>query len=212
MTRSNHPIRVVGLSTSPRLEGNSDLLLQAVLEGARHQGAETQPIWVGHGRLGPCTACHSCRTTGSCKIPDEFQPTMTQILSADRLVFATPVFFAGVCAQAKLLIDRCQTYWVRHHLLGQAPPRDPRQHAASLVAVGREVEEEQEQFQCLQRTARAFFDALGFGPAPDLYVGGLVDRGDVVAHPTALAQARDLGRLLVENTATALRELAQHAS
>lgn len=201
---SSTPLQVLGISTSPRLEGNSDLLLQSVLQGAERNGAIIQHLWVGQARFGLCTECNFCYSTGSCKISDDFQPTMAKILAADRLVFATPVFFAGVCAQAKTLIDRCQAYWVRRYRLDKSPPRTENTHIASLVAVGSDPEPGH--FACLQKTARIFFRALGFGPAPDLYVGKVVKRGDIANHTKALSQAQALGQALVFHDPIRLRD------
>jgi multimeric flavodoxin WrbA len=204
MNTTDSPMHVLGVSTSPRLEGNSDTLLRAVLQGAQDAGADVQHLWLGNARLGFCTECNFCHTTGSCKIADDFQPTMQRILTADRLVLATPVFFAGFCAQAKLLIDRCQAYWARHHLLGSLPPREPARHVASLLAVGRD--EEPGSFACLQQTKRILCSSLGFGRAPDMYVGAVVHRGDIQAHASAQSRAWKLGHNLVTGDPSALMD------
>lgn len=206
MNPDDSPVHVLGVSTSPRLEGNSDTLLRAVLRGAQEAGAEVEHLWIGNARLGFCTECNFCYTTGTCKIADDFQPTMQRILSADRLILATPVFFAGFCAQAKLLIDRCQAYWVNRHQLGQQPPRDPARHLASLLAVGRD--RDPGDFACLQRTKEILCSALGFGRAPDLYVGAVVQRGDLMAHATALSRALALGHSLVRDDPSDLTQAA----
>ena len=206
MNTANSPMHVLGVSTSPRLEGNSDTLLRAVLQGAQSAGADVDHLWLGHARLGFCTECNFCYTTGTCKIADDFQPTMQRILAADRLVLATPVYFAGFCAQAKRLIDRCQAYWVRHHQMGITPPRDPARHSASLLAAGRD--NAPGHFASLQKTKEILCAALGFGQAPDLYVGAVVHRGDIVSHTSAQARAEQLGHNLVKSDPSILQEAA----
>lgn len=206
MNTADSPIHVLGVSTSPRLEGNSDTLLRAVLLGAQKAGADVDHLWLGNVRLGFCTECNFCYTTGTCKIADDFQPTLHRILAADRLVLATPVYFAGFCAQAKQLIDRCQAYWVRHHQLGGTPPRDPARHTASLLAVGRD--NPPGHFACLQQTQKILCTALGFGRAPDFYVGAVVNRGDIVGHASAQTRAQQLGDDLVKNDPSTLQDAA----
>ncbi len=206
MNTADSPLHVLGVSTSPRLEGNSDTLLRAVLQEAQRVGAHVDHLWLGHARLGFCTECNFCYTTGTCKITDDFQPIMQRILAADRLILATPIYFAGFCAQAKRLIDRCQTYWVRHHQLGMAPPRDPSRHMASLLAVGRD--DPPGHFASLQQTQRILCRALGFGPAPDFYVGAVVNRGDIAGHARAQSCAQELGRNLVKQDPSTLRDAA----
>jgi multimeric flavodoxin WrbA len=98
-------VKVLGISTSPRIKGNSDLLLRQALAGAKSAGASTEYVRLADYKIGPCIECNDCYTTGRCSVQDDYQQLLSGILDADRLIFATPVFFMTVCAQAKTLID-----------------------------------------------------------------------------------------------------------
>jgi len=111
----------------------------------------------------------------------------------------------AVCAQAKLLIDRCQCLWSRKYLLKQplfaGGPRDRR---ALVIAVG--GSKSRKMFECVRLTMRYYFDALEVREAADLFVNRVDGRGDVRRHPRALAEAFRLGEALVDPAAPAPAE------
>ena len=106
-------VRVLGISTSPRARSNSDALLRRALDGAESTGAEVEYLRLADFNIGPCIECNACYKTGVCAVRDDYQKVLSKMTEADRLVFATPVFFMSVCAQAKMLIDRGQCLWAR---------------------------------------------------------------------------------------------------
>lgn len=95
--------------TSPRREGNSDLLLRQALSGAQQAGSAVEYLRLCDYRIAGCRECYNCSATGYCSTKDDYQPILDKMLEADRLILATPVFFMTVSAQAKLLIDRGQS-------------------------------------------------------------------------------------------------------
>ncbi|MCU0915223.1 MAG: flavodoxin family protein, partial [Planctomycetes bacterium] len=110
-------LRVLGISTSPRRDGNSDRLLREALAGAEQAGATVEYLRLCDYRLEGCSECGDCASTGDCSIQDDYPILLDKMLAADRIAFATPVFFMTVGAQAKLLIDRGQCLWVRQTVL-----------------------------------------------------------------------------------------------
>ncbi|MHC4088073.1 MAG: flavodoxin family protein, partial [Planctomycetota bacterium] len=109
-------VKVLGISTSPRVDGNSDLLLRQALAGAESTGAEIEYISLRDLNIAPCNECNFCYKHGTCSIEDDYQMLSSKMLEADRLIFATPIFFMTVCAQAKALIDRCQCLWAHKYV------------------------------------------------------------------------------------------------
>ena len=110
-------VKVLGISTSPRAGGNSDLLLRRALEGAESAGAEIEYIHLTDYNVGTCIECNACYATGRCVVEDDYQQLLEKLLNTDRLIFATPIFFITVCAQAKMLIDRGQCLWAHQYIL-----------------------------------------------------------------------------------------------
>ena len=96
-------MKVLGISGGPRKEGNSDLLLREALEGAGSAGADTEYVALRDLTVAPCVECNACCRTGDCRIEDDFQSVLQHLLAADRIIFASPIFFMGV-AQVGILI------------------------------------------------------------------------------------------------------------
>ena len=99
-------MKILGLSFSPREKGNTELLMDAVLAGARRHGAETELYRGVEKDIKPCDACGSCFKTGECPIEDDMQELYVKMLEAEGILFGTPVYFYSMTAQGKCVIDR----------------------------------------------------------------------------------------------------------
>jgi multimeric flavodoxin WrbA len=97
---------VVGISCSPRKDGNTDILVNEVLKTARENGCETEFISVVGKNLSGCIACEKCLENNKCSIDDDMQEIHASFIRADAIVFGTPAYFANVSSQAKAVIDR----------------------------------------------------------------------------------------------------------
>jgi multimeric flavodoxin WrbA len=100
-------MRILAISGSPRGEQSSTRrLAELVLEGARSVGAQTELADLGELHICYCTACNACHVTGNCVIHDDIEPLREKMLAADGLVLGSPLYFEGVTAQLKTVIDR----------------------------------------------------------------------------------------------------------
>lgn len=97
--------RILILSSSPRRNGNSDLLCDRFAEGAKKSGHQVEKIRLAGKKIGYCTACYACKM-GKCPQNDDVPEILEKMLAADVIVLATPVYFYTMCAQLKALIDR----------------------------------------------------------------------------------------------------------
>jgi len=188
-------LKVLGISTSPRLKGNSDLLLREALTGAEFAGAQVEYLRLCDLKIGPCVECNCCYTTGRCRVEDDYQMVLEKMLDVDRLIFATPVFFMTVCSQAKMLIDRGQCLWASKHILKkplfETGRRDRR---AMVIAVG--GSKSTKQFDSIRLTMKAYFDALDIKYVANLFINKVDARGAIKTHPSALKEAFRLGKEL----------------
>jgi multimeric flavodoxin WrbA len=186
-------LKVLGISTSPRKGGNSDLLLLQALAGAHSAGAITEYIRLSDFDIRPCTECNCCYADGVCIIADDYQQILDKILHADRLIFATPIYFMIVCAQAKMLIDRGQSVWALRHILKKQPSASQPAQAgrAMVIAVG--GSKSKKQFESVRLTMKSYFDALGINYVFNLFVNQVDSLGAITGHPTALNEAFRLG-------------------
>lgn len=190
-------LKVIGISASPRLNGNSDLLLRQALAGAKSAGAQTEYLRLADFKIAPCIECNSCYKTGRCVVKDDYQIISAKILDADRLIFATPIFFMAVSAQAKALIDRCQCLWAQKYVLKKplitTAGRDRR---AMVIAVG--GSKSKKMFDCIRLTMKYFFDALDINYAVNLFVNKVENIGQIKEHSSAIKEAFTLGQKLAD--------------
>ena len=98
--------KVLVLSASPRIEGNSDTLCDQFIKGAEASGNEVEKIYVHNQTIGFCMACYACKKTGSCVQRDDMFAILDKMVNADVIVLATPVYFYTMNGQLKTLIDR----------------------------------------------------------------------------------------------------------
>ena len=100
---------IIALISSPRKNGNSTLLAQKIADGAKAAGARVETVNLHRMNIKPCTACDKCHTADDkfCIIKDDMQKLDKKILSADALIYASPIYWFTVSAQLKLFMDRC---------------------------------------------------------------------------------------------------------
>lgn len=97
---------VLILSTSPRPDGNSEILAEEAARGARDAGNRVEKITLRDKTLGFCRGCLVCQTTMHCVLSDDADEIVQKMLQADAVIFATPVYFYGMSGQMKTLLDR----------------------------------------------------------------------------------------------------------
>jgi multimeric flavodoxin WrbA len=73
-------VKVLGLSGSPRREGNTDILLEEMLRGAEERGAKTERIIISKLKFSPCLECHGCDDTGKCVLDDDMEKVYPKLL------------------------------------------------------------------------------------------------------------------------------------
>jgi multimeric flavodoxin WrbA len=99
-------MKILGISGSPRKDGNTVAMLNEALNAAKAEGAEVELYSVAGKNIQPCEGCWSCIKTGKCKINDDMHTLIDKILAADGLILGTPIYFWGMTAQLKAVIDR----------------------------------------------------------------------------------------------------------
>jgi multimeric flavodoxin WrbA len=177
---------------SPRIKGNTDLLLDEALEGARKQGAEVEKIVVDKLNIAPCKEYYGCLRDGNCVIRDDMDDVYPRLVAAGAVMVASPMFFYGVSAQMKALIDRCQALWARKYVLKWKMGEAPRKGA--LIAVG--ATKGEKLFEGPRLVVRYFFKALDAEYSDELLVRGVDQRGEIKEHPDTLREAFELGERL----------------
>ncbi|MEW6427913.1 MAG: flavodoxin family protein [Thermodesulfobacteriota bacterium] len=188
---------------SPRKGGNSEILLDAFLAGAREEGGEAEIVRVNDLLFRPCQNCGGCARTGQCVLRDDLTPVYERIENAAWLAVCSPIYFYGVSAQTKMFIDRMQAYWSRKHLLGDPRLNDPaRRRPGVFLSVA--ATSGPRIFSGAVLEVRYGMEAMGFAYSGEVLVRGVDSRGAMEKRPEELAAAARLGAALVRGELAAV--------
>ena len=176
---------IVILVGSMRKGGNTDLLARRFAEGAaEHNNVEI--ISVADYKVAPCIGCNTCfnRESHACFRRDDMEVIYEKLLRADILVIASPVYFYGISAELKAIIDRLHTpmrnsFAIRKLVLLLVG-------AANLPNL----------FDPILLQYKMILDFFHLQDCGKVLVSGVKDKGDIFGHP-ALDEAYRLGQSIM---------------
>jgi len=149
-------MKIVAILGSPRgMSGNTGLLLDGVIHGARDAGAEVQLFSLANYDVQPCRGCEACHISGECPIADNFAALLAAVTAADGLVLASPNYILSVTAQLKAFLDRLSGPIHLQTFTGK--------YAAAVVTAGGPGSDEVEQYllRALRMTGCATVGSVG---------------------------------------------------
>ena len=103
-------MRILVIESSPHKNGSSNLLADHFIRGAREVGHEVNTFDAAQATLHPCLGCEVCGMSGPCCQKDDMAGLKEQILGSDMVVFVTPLYYFGMSAQLKTVIDRFYSF------------------------------------------------------------------------------------------------------
>jgi multimeric flavodoxin WrbA len=189
-------MQVIAFLGSPRKDGNTSLLLAEAIRGVGEAGLAVRTFNLAHMKIRPCQNCGGCDETGVCVIQDDEMPAIYAALrEASRIILASPIFFAGLSAQTKAMVDRCQAFWCEKYLLNRPLPAGPEGRKGLFLTVG--GMKTGKGLECGGASATAFFRTLNVLEHVSLGYRPVDAKGAIREHPTALQEAFAAGRELV---------------
>jgi multimeric flavodoxin WrbA len=174
-------MKILSLIGSPRKGGNTDILVEKIMEGARTKGHSVGKIHLYDYEIRPCVDCRKCkRGDYSCALKDGMQDIYPLLTEADLIIFGTPVYWYGPTAKMKLLLDRLRPFIASEGMKGKK----------GVVVVPSE-----EGAGCcgpLLEMFRMSFHYLGMGWAGEI-LAQAYERGEIKKSPRELTSAHALG-------------------
>jgi multimeric flavodoxin WrbA len=192
-------MKLVGIYGSPRKAGNTDLMLDAFLEGTGAAEREISRVYVRELDIRGCLGCGHCDKAGVCIQKDDMRQVYPLLEEAERIVVASPIYFYGITAQLKLLVDRAQAPFMKREIArkkGNVVGEGPERRGFVLLAGatrGKRL------FECSVLTIKYFFDALGVFFSGELCFKEVDERGAILHHPRAIEECRQAGRNFTVN-------------
>lgn len=142
------------INGSPR-KGNTYEALKAVIRGFGNiNGMEMSTVDAAKVKVAPCMACDACTENGRCVFNDDTNPIMDAVMESDMIVFATPVYWWGVTAQMKTIIDKLYSKV-------SAIQADKAGKKIGLIVTG-EAEQDNPQYKLIEKQFRCICEYLGW--------------------------------------------------
>ncbi|MHA1443983.1 MAG: flavodoxin family protein [Candidatus Hodarchaeales archaeon] len=184
--------KILGIVGSPRRGGNTDLLVDEILKGAKESGAETEKVFLYKLKINPCDGCNVCfkNKNGNCKYEDDFAVVKKKMEESSTWIIGTPVYWWGPTAIMKAFIDR----WYQHNITSQFF-RD--KSMILVVASGGESESYSRHVVGMMEDITKY---VGLVLKDKIICTGVGKRGDVNNRPDVLEKALNAGRKIFEKT------------
>jgi len=189
-------MKLVAIYGSPRVNGNSDLMLKNFLEGAATVPNVTiEEIRIRRLNIKGCLSCGYCDTKGTCIQKDDMHKFYKALATCDRIVVASPNYFYSVPGQLKCFIDRTQALFMAQKLPADVDaglrPLKPQNRKGFFLGVG--ATKGKRLFDCCKKTMYYFFDAIGVEYGGDYCVNQVDKKGEIKKYPEILKKCREFG-------------------
>jgi multimeric flavodoxin WrbA len=194
------PIKVLAFAGSPRRHGNSETLLDWVLGGMiTDPDVVIEKIALTEGNVNPCRGCNACEKLNKCVQRDGMDIMHDKIIDADVILLSSPIYCMGIASQAKALIDRAQVFRSRKYVLKLPivpPERKGKRLGVFLASAGQNWSNV---FDAAVPSVKCFFHVIDIKDSDISYlmINAVDEKGAIDRHPTARADAEQLGKTTI---------------
>jgi len=177
-------MKTLALIGSPRKGGNTDILVDQILQGGKTKGHTSEKLYLYDYEISPCIDCRNCKKGDYvCTVNDGMQEIYPKMQEADLIIFGTPLYWFGPTGKMKLLMDRMRPFDANDKLRGKkgvivAPSAEETKVCGPLI----------EMF-------RLAFDYLGMEFAGKV-LAQAYEKGEIRQNQEVLKQAYELGTSL----------------
>lgn len=191
------PIKILAFAGSPRRHGNSEILLDWVLASmSEDQDIRIEKIALTEADINPCRGCNACETLNKCIQRDGMDIYHDKIVEADCIILSSPIYCMGLAAQVKALVDRAQVFRSRKYVLKLPvvpPERKGKRLGVFLSTAGQHWDYV---FDAAIPSVKCFYHVIDIRDSDIRYlmINGVDEKGAIEHHPTAQADAANLGK------------------
>lgn len=175
---------VLIISTSPRKNGNSEMLAASFAKGVSEAGNNVEIVSLTDKKIEFCRGCLACNKTLRCVMHDDADMIREKMLEVDVIVWATPIYYYSISGQMKTMIDRSNPLYASDYKF-----RD-----VYLLATA--AEDEESTVEGAVKATQGWVDCFEKAELKGVvFAGGVNDKGDIEGHDT-LTKAYELGKLI----------------
>lgn len=182
--------KMLGIIGSPRKKGNTDILVNKILDGAKEEGVEVETLFLNDLNIKECDGCHACWKNSQCSKKDDMNDIYPKIIENDIIIFGTPVYWYGPTALMKMFMDRFVYF--------NCPENRSKIKGKGAVLVVPFEEDNPAAVKPLLIFFDECFQYLGMKLLGKIIVPGITLRGEILKKDNYLKEAFDLGKILVK--------------
>jgi multimeric flavodoxin WrbA len=205
------PIKVLAFAGSPRRGGNSETLLDWVLDTMRMEpDVEIEKIALDEADVHPCRGCNACEILNMCVQRDGMDVLHDKIISSHVMILAAPIFCMGINAQSKALVDRFQVFRSRKYVLKLpvvAEELEGKRQGIFLSTAGQKWDYV---FDGAIPTVKCFFHVVEIRDKDIHYlmINGVDEKGAILSHPTAKSDAQEMAKDVILKARRLLKQVS----
>lgn len=160
-------MKILIITGSPRKNGNSNFLVDNFIKGAQEKGHQIFRFDSAFKKVHPCIACNKCGMNGDCIFNDDFNYVRENLVDSDMVVFATPMYYFGISAQIKTVIDRFYAVNGKIHI--------PKKTALIMTY----ADTEEKEAQPIKKHFETLINYLGWTNVGEIVASGVWTQGSV---------------------------------
>jgi len=203
------PIKVLAFAGSPRRGGNSETLLDWVLDAMRKEpGVEIEKVPLDEANINPCRGCNACEALNKCVQRDGMDVLHDKIISCHILILAAPIFCMGINSQSKALVDRFQVFRSRKYVLKLPVVAEELKGKRQGIFLSTAGQDWDYVFDGALPTVKCFFHVVEVRDRDIHYllVKGVDEKGAILSHPTAKHDAEKLAKDVIAKVRSLLEQ------
>lgn len=180
-------MKIVGICGSPRIGGNTEIMVKEALRGAKSVGAVAELVHLGKVKIEWCNGCLKCEEDG-CPIKDDMEWINKKLAEAQGFIFGTPARWNLLSAQLKLLIER----------MSPIAPDKTRGGKAVVLGVGELSKKDKDSIKKAVESIKFFLEPAEVEVIGEVVAFGARDAGEIKKQPKVLKECFELGRKLAK--------------
>ena len=180
--------KILGIMGSPRRNGNTHILMDRIIEGAKDAGADTELVIIADLDIAPCDGCYVCYEQKPCNKEDDMMEIYDKFMEADTIIYGTPLYWYGPTAIMKTFFDRLQYF--------TAPDNLPIVNGKKAVIATVYEEEGITPAAPLLLMYERGFAYMGFELVDTILVPGVLEKGVIKEKKEDLEKAYKVGKSL----------------
>jgi len=183
--------QILGIIGSPRINGNTHVLVSKILEGAEKEGAKGDIIFLNDLNIKECDGCHSCWKGNECSKCDDMNNLYPKIIESNVIIFGTPVYWYGPTALMKAFLDRFVYF--------NCPENREKIRGTAAILVVPFEEDDLETAEPLVKMFEKSFDYLEIPLIEKIIVPEVGEKGAILKKQERLDKCYELGKNLAIN-------------